>query len=62
MAKIVTANTLAVGHVVFLASDGRWVETVAEAATYDDAAAAEQGLATAHADQQRGLIIDAFIT
>ena len=62
MAKIVTANTLAVGHVVFLAADGRWVETVADAATYDDANAAEQGLATARADQERGLIIDAFVT
>ena len=62
MAKIVTANTLAVGHVVFLATDGRWVETVAEAAVYDDATAAEEGMATARIDQERGLIVDAFVT
>ena len=62
MSKIVTANTLAVGHVVFLAADGRWVETVAEAAVFADAAAAEDGLAIARRDQERGLIVDAFIT
>ena len=62
MAKIVTANTLAVGHVVFLAADGRWVETIAEAVTYDDAASAEDGLALARRDQEQGLIVDPFVT
>ena len=62
MAKIVTANTLATGHVVFLAADGNWVTALAQAATYADADAAEQGLALGRRDQERGLIVDAFIT
>ena len=62
MAKIVTANTLATGHVVFLATDGFWVDGVAQAATYDDASGAELGLAAAQRDVQRGLIVDPFVT
>ena len=62
MAKIVTANTLATGHVVFLAGDGSWVEVLARAATFDDAAAADEGLACAQRDAARGLIVDPFVT
>ena len=62
MAKIVTANTLATGHVVFLAADGSWVGSLANAASYADANAAEAGLAIGRRDQDRGLIVDAFVT
>lgn len=62
MAKIVTANTLATGHVVFLAGDGGWVDALADAATFEDAAAAEHGLAGAQADVARGVIVDPFVT
>lgn len=62
MTKIVTANTLATGHVVFLGVDGSWVQAVADAASYVDAEAAEAGLAIARVAQQQGLIVDAFVT
>ena len=62
MAKIVTANTLATGHVVFRAADGSWVADVARAATFPDEAAAEETLMLARGDQERGLIVDAFVT
>ena len=62
MAKIVTANTLATGHVVFMAADGAWVGTLDHAAAYEDAAAAEAGFAAALGDVQRGLIVDPFVT
>ena len=58
MAKIVTANTLAAGHVVFLAANGGWVETLALAAPYDDNAAADHALAAA----PRGDVVDPFVT
>lgn len=61
MAKIVTANTLATGHVVFMAADGSWVGMLDRALTYEDAAAAEAGLAVALGDVQRGLIVDPFV-
>ena len=62
MAKIVTANTLATGHVVFRAADGCWVADVARAATFSDEVAAEETLALARGDQERGLIVDPFVT
>ena len=62
MAKIVTANTLATGHVVFLAADGSWVYTLEQAVGYADADAAEAGLAVGRRDQERGLVVDAFVT
>lgn len=61
MAKIVTANTLAAGHVVFLAADGRWVEALAEAATFDGTAA-ETALQATAGDVARGVIVDPFVT
>ena len=62
MSKIVTANTLATGHVVFLAADGTWVAALKDAESYADADAAESGLALGRRDQERGLIVDAFVT
>lgn len=58
MSKIVTANTLATGRVVFLATDGRWVEDVTASAIYPDVIGAEAALAEA----PRAAIVEAFVT
>ena len=49
MLRIVTANTLRSGAVVYLADDGRWVETLAAAAVAVDGSALQrlERLATA---------------
>ena len=60
MSKVVTANTLATGKVVFLGADG-WVETMDEAHLYDDDDAAEVGLERAVADAEKALIVEPFI-
>ena len=60
MPKVVTANTLATGKVVFLGADG-WVETVGEAHLYDDDADAEVGLERAAADAAKALIVEPFV-
>ena len=62
MSKVVTANALSTGKVVFLGADGRWVEAVGQARDYPDAAAAEEGLARAKADADRAIIVDPFVT
>ena len=61
MPKVVTANTLATGKVVFQGSDGAWVEAIAEARRYDDAAAAEEGLAKATVDVERAVVVEPFM-
>ena len=62
MSKIVTANTLATGTVVFLSQDGGWVDGVADARLFADAAAAEEGLAIGQRDAQHAIIVDPFVT
>jgi hypothetical protein len=62
MSKIVTANTLATGTVVFLDRSGHWVESVDQARLFEDAEAAEEGLAIAQRDLHRALIVDPFAT
>ena len=62
MSKVVTANMLATGRVVFLGPAGAWVEAVGDAVVYDDDATAEGGLAQARRDQDRALIVDPFVT
>ncbi len=61
MSSIVTANLLATGRVVFLAADGAWVATLAEAVVYGDAAAAEAGLAAAQRREERPVVVEPFI-
>jgi hypothetical protein len=53
--KVVTANRLTTGDVVYLAADGRWVRALVEAAVASDAAdlarlEAEAGAAAARQD------------
>ena len=62
MSKVVTANDLATGAVVFLGEAGAWVACVDQAVDYADAAAAETGLALARQDADRALIVDPFVT
>ena len=59
MPKVVTANTLDTGTVVFLGPTGAWVGAIAEASRYDDAATAEAALAGAG---PANVVVDAFVT
>ncbi len=62
MTAIVSANLLATGRVAYLGREGAWVEDIAEATVYSDAAAAEAELAAA---QQRGGalgVVEPFVT
>ncbi len=61
MPKVVTANTLATGQVVFLSPTGAWVAGIDAAAVYADAASAEAGLAIGQRDAERSLIVDPFV-
>ena len=56
MPKVVTANELTSGAVVFLGADGGWVASLAQAARFDDDAAAEQGLERAQRDAALGVV------
>ena len=62
MPKIVTANMLATGTVVFLGDTGLWVDSVDDARTFSDADAADEGLAIGQRDAQRAIIVDPFVT
>ena len=62
MAKVITANVLATGSVVFMTSDGRWVSQVDEAARFADDAAAAAHLERAAQDARKALIVDPFVT
>ena len=61
MPKVITANTLATGTVVFYGADGAWVDAIADATVYDDATTAEAGLFEAKRDEARAIVVDAFI-
>ena len=56
MSKVITANDLASGTVVFLGKDDAWVGSLDEAAVFDDEASVEQGLARAQRDGARGVV------
>jgi hypothetical protein len=63
MPKIVTANLLATGAVVFLAPSGAWVDAVEQARVFDDESQAEdEGMTRAQRDVERALVVDAFVT
>ncbi len=61
MTKVITANLLTTGHVVFLGTDGAWVDAVDKAAAFADAKAAEAGMAQAQWDLDRAVIVDPFL-
>ncbi len=61
MSKVITANELASGAVVFLGANDIWVGTLSEAVTFEDDAAAERGLERA----QRGgksAVVEPFVS
>ncbi len=58
MLQIISANRLSDGLVVFLASDGAWVERLAEAEVFSDKAASAAGLARAQTAAARNIIVD----
>ena len=62
MPKMITANDLATGSVVYLAAGDAWVKHVDAAIEYADDAAAEDGLAVGRRDAARNLIVDPFVT
>ena len=61
MVKVVTANLLSTGNVVFLGADGAWVRSIDKAVAYPDAKAAESGMAQAQGDLERAVIVDPFL-
>ena len=62
MSKVITANMLATGRVVFAGTNNAWVESISEAAVFADEAAAQGALAQAQLDQERAIIVDPFVT
>ena len=61
MSKVITANTLATGTVVFYGAAGVWVGAIAEAAVFDDDASAEAALFEAKEDEAKAIVVDAFV-
>ncbi len=62
MPKMISANDLATGAVLYLGVDGSWVSNVDQAAAYSDDAAAEDGLAIGRRDVGRNVVVDPFVT
>jgi hypothetical protein len=61
MPKIVSANRLADGIVVYLGPDGRWLETANLARIFDDQKAADEGLVQAREDATCNLVVEPFL-
>lgn len=62
MTAIVSANLLATGRVAYLGREGAWVEDIAEATVYGDAAAAEAGLAAVQRRGGAAVVVEPFVT
>ncbi len=62
MSKVVTANTLATGHVVFLGTNDTWVTDLDAAVIYPDAVSAEAGMSLARRDAAASIIVEPFVT
>lgn len=61
MSKVISANMLARGNVVFLGTNGAWVDSIDGAIAFADTAAADIGLAAAKLDEKRAVIVDPFV-
>ncbi|APF38590.1 DUF2849 domain-containing protein [Chelatococcus daeguensis] len=59
--KVVTANALDSGLVVFRTVDGRWSTDIAEAEVAETKEAAEALLAQGEADSARNLVVDVYL-
>jgi hypothetical protein len=58
MAKVISANRLADGAVVFLGPQDQWVEFLPQAETFDTEAALATGLDRAKAAEAHNLVLD----
>ncbi|WOJ90003.1 DUF2849 domain-containing protein [Methylocapsa polymorpha] len=61
MPKVVSANRLADGIVVYIGPDGTWLEALGKAKIFETEAEAETGLLAARDDAKRNLILDPFV-
>lgn len=61
MPKIVSANRLSDGIVVYLGADGSWLGVLDEARVFTDETEAKAGLAAAREDARRNLVLDPFL-
>jgi len=61
MLRVVSANRLADGVVVYAGREGAWLERLNDARVFASQEEAEAGLALAQADAARNLIVDPFL-
>jgi len=61
MPKIVSANRLSDGIVVYLGADGSWLTSLDDGLPFADDTAAKAGLSTAREDARRNLVVDPFL-
>jgi hypothetical protein len=61
MPKVISANRLADGIVVYAAPDGSWRTALDAAQIFEGEAEARDGLRAAQADAKRNLILDPFV-
>ena len=61
MSKVITANTLSRGTVVFRALGDRWVDRIEDATVFTDSETADAALAAARLDEARAVVVDVFI-
>ncbi len=61
MPKIVSANRLSDGIVVYLGADGAWLSALDKARLFGDDSAANAGLAAAREDARKNLVVDPFV-
>ncbi len=60
MSKIISANRLCDGLVVYFVAEGAWTLDLAEAKTFVDEDALDAGLKLAKSDEKRNLIVEPF--
>lgn len=60
MLKVISANTLADGTVVYFKGEGSWIKEIADAKTFTLDADLKAGLALAKADEKHDLVVDPF--
>jgi Protein of unknown function (DUF2849) len=58
MLRVISANRLRDGAVVYLGGQDRWVETFARAFTFEDEPAFEAGLLQAREDERANVVLD----
>ncbi len=61
MPKVISANRLTDGIVVYVGPEGSWPEALGEARIFESKAEAEAGLLAARADVKRNLVLDPFV-